>query len=413
MKDWLKNRYKFYSLILACFVLFLFVVFFAFFYRREKEELTLEDTVKRENVQRARIVDRNGNVLAWDDWHNRLVFNYHNFNYFVKKGTVNKEEVEDFVNNNIKADFSINDKGNVYLLKDLQVIEREKLFSKIESRGFEKFLYFEDYITRAVREYSVERKNFLTLVGKIDDKTRKGVEGLEKDYDQQILNGEELSLSVDFFESVDLAESLGKVSGKFSILKVDKLSGKVISFYSSADKIAEDELSKLFSFEDISGSNVFTTLKVASMIERDPTLIEEYYCKGQEPCKERHGLVNLNNILSCPSSVENLLEKNYKKEDLGKIISVDFDISSNDLKALIELGFLAFSNDYIPKFSYLKEYENSVKSVKLNEKTVNFLRQALREQVEDVRVFADENFIYFVASREGKGREVERVLLGK
>ena len=207
------------------------------------------------------------------------------------------------------------------------------------------------------------------------------------------LNGKELSLDFEFCE--ELKERYSPYAN-ISVLAIG-WDGLLRGFYSSVveSMIGKDELSQVFSFVDVSKSRIFETLRIAAMIEYDDTLLEEYYCEGKGVCDEAHGLVNLSNILTCQSAIDNL-RKNYKDEDLLDDV-YRLGVLSRDLEGLINLAFLSYRNEMIPPFQYINYSDAiSLKRIELKPLTKEFLRSVVQEQVEGLKIFEEDGKIFIV-----------------
>ena len=415
-----KNVYLVYAALLAMIVFgVMCLVLFNHCRFASDKELSGEQSIELMRIasRRGTIFDRNMNELAIDMPVSRLVLDISAIN----RASKSDPDVFSRVNSVISPHCSVvvtkdslrgRESGYVVLSENSNAFVKNSIENDILRNNLVGILYYEVGYDRVYRDAS---SGFRKLVGGIDPFARNGLSGIEREYDAYLLSSRSdtdenecgsVQLTVDYDICKALSKKLSSYESNINIAVFDRGSGGLLAFYSNCFNQSDaSDLGGYLGFPKAMADGVFNSVRIAGMLEADPTLIEEYYCDGSS-CADSHGLVNLSNMLSCQAAIRNLSKNNYNQNAIAEKMA-KFNILSQDLQGLYSLGFLAYSNDFIPPMRYViktisndgtESYAKSEPGYKvvLSDASIGFLRNALSRQSKNIRIFRiDECIVIF------------------
>ncbi|HAL18012.1 MAG TPA: hypothetical protein DCO86_00040 [Spirochaetaceae bacterium] len=430
-----KRRYIVYASLLSAVVVFLTFVFLIRAIKSQSQGIQgeiVEDV--RIVSKRGTIYDRKMNELAADMPMNRVVMDI----AAVQKRYESDKSVFDRINsvvseyrpaNITRQSLQGKTSGYVVLVENSDAFAKNSLENAIRSNSLDDVLRFEVGYDRVYRDSS---RNFRRFIGDIDPYARNGLSGIEKEYEETLHSDSyggmekgcgDVQLTVDYDMLSNLSRRLSSYDASLHVSVFEKSTGGLMAFYGNAiGQEGDYGLDHGIGFPKTLPANIFNAALIAAMLETDPTLIEVYYCDGAS-CNGVHKLVNLNNILDCPAAVANL-RRNYKQEAIAEK-AVKFNVSSRDLQALYALGFLAYSNEFIPAMNYVIKtistdgegtYVKKPDSymVRLSDASLAFLKGALSRQSKEIRILPVNDFLVIIYEKNGVEdaliREVSEVL---
>ena len=377
--------------------------------------------------KRGTIYDRKMNELAADMPMNRVVMDI----AAVQKHYESDRGVFDRINSVVSGYRPANitrqgllgkTSGYVILVENLDAFAKNSIENAIRSNSLDDVLRLEVGYDRVYRDSS---RNFRRFIGDIDPFARNGLSGIEKEFEETLHSDSygglekgcgDVQLTIDYDMLGNLSKKLSMYETPLHVTVFEKSSGSLTAFYGNiAGQESDSGLDRDIGLPKALPVNIFNAALVAAMLETDPTLIEVYYCDGTS-CNGIHKLVNLNNILDCPAAVANL-RRNYKQEAIAEM-AARFNVSSRDLQALYSLGFLTYSNDFIPAMNYVIKtispegegtYVKKADSymVRLSDASISFLKSALSRQSKEIRILPVNDFIVIIYEKDG----VEDVLV--
>ena len=398
----------------------------------KNENEIFSDPLVSSSRARAQIMDRNGVILSLDMPENMLLFNP-----ALLKVSKNPSDVYRFLSDNISADTAsmvhhfvevsaddgIERYGEFLVLeRNTEALRRNSIETKIEEADYSSFIFFLDTLKRVHPPVIENEECFKNFIGWLDVESRNGVSGIEKmanDFlistdgvDTMVKKGSDVVLGLDIDFSMRLKDINYSRNKPFCIYVFDVFSGMLIGFYNNGFDMTEFDNS-LLSFADISKSDIFNSLEVYAMLMIDPTLMEEYYCEGRAPCREAHGLVNLFNLIHCPSAIKNLRQNNYKNTDDLLLYIAQFGITDRNFPSLVNIGFSTYNDLMLPSVKYISNISTNGRddvftqsedrqAVLKNSVASNYLKSVLREQCSDLKVeLINDRFVVFMYQKDG------------